>query len=84
VIKDTTLKGKFQVWITQNMGKDRESSYQKLKRSPEKRHTHKYMETYLKYSTVTDVFLSQKRLNLCENTVKMASLEVARERRGWK
>ena len=28
-----------EVWITQNMGKERENSYQRLKRYPEERHT---------------------------------------------
>ena len=42
------------------MGKERENFYQKLKRSPEEWHTHKRMETYLKY------FDGHKRLSQSE------------------
>ena len=42
----------------------------KMKRSPDES-THKHTET-LYISTITDVFLDQKRVNVCENTVKMA------------
>ena len=57
--------------IKQNKQKEREKSYQKLKRSPEERHT----QTYSKYFMATDIFLNQKRVNVCEHMTKMASLE---------
>ena len=57
------------------MGKERENSYQKLKRSPEERHTQKQYELIQNILTITDVFLNQERVNVCGHTVKMASLE---------
>ena len=50
-----------EVQITQNMGKERENSYQKIKRSPEERHTQKLIRNILIFS---DVFLNQKRVIL--------------------
>ena len=47
------------------MGKERENSYQKLKRSPEERHTQKQYELIQNILTITDVFLNQKRVNKC-------------------
>ena len=51
------------------------TSNQKLKRSPKERH-HKHSETIQNISAVTDVFLNQKRVNVCEHAKKMASLRV--------
>ena len=53
----------------QNKGKERENSYWKLKRSLEERHTQKLIQNIL---TVTDIFLNQKRVNVCEDTAKIA------------
>ena len=39
-----------------------------MKRSPNERHTWK-LKLYV--STITDVFLNQKRINVCEHTAKM-------------
>ena len=49
-----------------------------MKRSLEERHmqTHGNNQNIL---TVTDVFLNQKRVNVCEHTTKMASLESFRK-----
>ena len=63
------------IQITQNKGKVRENSYQKIEEiSIGKAHanTRKFNRTI---STVTAVFLNQKRVNVCEHTTKMASLE---------
>ena len=34
--------------------------------------THKHTETYSKYFDGQDIFLNQKRVNVCEHTAKMA------------
>ena len=44
---------------TQSMGKERENSYRKMKRSPEKTHTNT-SKLIQNISTITDVFLNQK------------------------
>ena len=46
-------------------------THQKMKRSPDES-THKHMET-LYISVITDAFFNQKRVNVCEHAVKMAS-----------
>ena len=50
-------------------GSEMGNSYQKMKRSPDERHTRKLNLNIL---TNTDVFLNQKRVNVCEYTVKTA------------
>ena len=62
------------VWITQKMGKERETSYRKMKRSPEERHTNT-LKLISDISTITDVFLDQKRVNVCEDTIRTAPRE---------
>ena len=52
------------------MRKGREDSYRKLKKSPEERHTQK-LEWYV--LTITDAFLNQKRVNVCEHAVMTCS-----------
>ena len=53
------------------MGKARESSYRKINRAPEgKAHTNT-RKFILYILMITDVFLDQKRVNVCEHTVKM-------------
>ena len=41
-----------------------------MKRSPDERHTNT-QKLNRKVSTITDVFLDQKRVNVCEHTIKM-------------
>ena len=43
-----------------------------MKKSPDERHTWKINQNV---STITDVFVNWKRVNVCEHTVKMASCE---------
>ena len=52
--------------------KKKEKTHQNM-RSPDE-NTHKHMETW-NISVITDAFLDQKRLNVCEHAVKMASHE---------
>jgi hypothetical protein len=64
-----------EVRTTQNKGKERENSYQKFEEiTIDKAHanTRKHNRSI---STVTAVFLNQKRTNVCEHTTKMTSLE---------
>ena len=46
------------------MGKERENSYRKMKRSPEERFTQTYRNLFEIYKTITDVFLDQKIPNV--------------------
>ena len=52
------------------MGKERENSYRKLKRSLEERYTQTHRKLIGNILMITDVFLNQKRVNVCEYTVK--------------
>ena len=57
------------VFLTQNKGKESEEIMVD-------RHTNTHMETQNQnISTDTAVFLNQNRANVCEHTIKMASLE---------
>ena len=60
----TTWKGKYQSMDnTKNRGKKRENSYWKMKRSPDERHTQTNIRKLnWSMSTITDVFLDQKRV----------------------
>ena len=51
-----------EVQITQNKGKERENSYQKLKKTIGKAHANTW-KLNQNISTVTAVFLNQKRVN---------------------
>jgi hypothetical protein len=51
-----------------NKGKERENSHQKLKSSPHTQTIHNIL-------MATDFFLNQKRVNVCEHTTNMVSLE---------
>jgi hypothetical protein len=61
--------------ITQKMEKEREASYRKMKRSLEERHTQSHRNLLCYILMITDVFLNQKRVNVCEHMVKMAPRE---------
>ena len=68
-------KESIKVRITQNKGKGMEKLLPKIEEiSNGKTHTNT-RKRIQNISTVTDVFLSQKRVNVCEHTTKMASLE---------
>ena len=60
-----------EVWITQKIGKERGNSYWKNKEiSGRNAHTSKWKLNW-NFLTIIDVFLNQKRVNVCEHTVKM-------------
>ena len=54
--------------------KERENSYQKLKRSPEERHTHTH-GNLIKIFCHRCLSQSKENQNVCEHTTKMASQE---------
>ena len=61
--------------MTQNKGKEMEKLVPKIEEiSNGKAHTNT-RELIQNILTVTDVFLNQKRVHICEHTTKMASLE---------
>ena len=62
-----------EVQITQKIGKERGKSYRKMKTSPDERHTQ------TDGSLITNVFLNQKRINICEPSVKTAPCGTCRK-----
>ena len=60
--------------ISQNKGKESENSYQKLKRSLGQAHKNT-RKLYRNILTGMAIFINQKRVNVCEHTTKMGSLE---------
>ena len=60
--------------LLKNKGKESENSYQKLKRSLGQAHENT-RKLYRNISTDMVVFINQKRVNVCEQKTKMASLE---------
>ena len=60
----------FFLFFSYKVGKERGNSLHKMKISLDERHTWKL---YWYVSTITDVFLNLKKINVCEHTVKMVS-----------
>ena len=58
-----------------NIRERKGKTYQKLKRSPEERHTQIHGNFFRNISMVTDFFPNQKRVNVCEHMTKMESQE---------
>ena len=62
--------------FTQNMGKEREKKLlpkiEEISRGKAHTNALKFIQNIL---TITDVFLNQKRVNICEHMVKIASRE---------
>ena len=59
--------GKYPSTANRKIGIKRRNSYKKMIKSLDVRHT----EANWYISTITDVFLHQKRVNICKHTVKM-------------
>ena len=60
-------KESIEIWITQNMGKQTENLTKNEEISRGKANTNK-RKLIRNISTITDVFLNQKRVNVCEHT----------------
>ena len=72
------MEKKIVIFNLQIKGKESENSYQELKRS-QKGQTHTNTRKLNRdISTGTAVFLNRKRVNVCEHTTKMASLDASR------
>jgi hypothetical protein len=57
------------------MGKERENSYRKMKRSADESHTQTH-GNLIYSSAITDAFLDQKRVNVCEHAVKFKKIVI--------
>ena len=68
----TTWKGKYRS-TDNSINRKRKGTHQKIKRSPDKStHEHKHTATW-NILAITDAFLDQKRVNVCEHPVKMVA-----------
>ena len=67
------------IYNLQNKGKESENSYQELKRSQKERHTQSHGNCIEIFRLARPSFSIRKRVNVCEHTTKMASLESLRK-----
>ena len=72
VIPTVNKQFNLETWLLFNLrNRKRKGTHQKIKRVPDES-THKHMETWNSLA-ITDAFLDQKRVNVSEHAVMMAS-----------